>query len=376
MTESSTGTTRQDTAGPERGRVLLSVRDLAISFDNEGGSVEAIRGLGFDLHEGEVVAIVGESGSGKSVTARAILGLMARNQRITAGSIEFSHRSDDGTVTTKDIAAMPESAIRREICGRRIAMVFQDALTCLDPTMSVGKQVMEGIQEHFGLGRREARARAVELLGEVGIDDPERRFKQYPHQLSGGMCQRVNIAIALSCNPDVLICDEPTTALDVTIQLRILELLKRLQADRGLSVIFITHDLGVVATVADHVSVMYAGRIIEQGTAEQVFYDPRHPYTWGLLSAMPDLTTDSPELFAIPGSPASLVNRAPGDPFAPRNPFALEIDFVEEPPLFDVGGGHRVASWLCHPSAPPVEMPAPLRAKIDAMLAPSEGPTP
>jgi oligopeptide transport system ATP-binding protein len=366
--------TTSSTSDGTRGRVLLSVRDLAISFENEGGTIEAIRGLGFDLHEGEVVAIVGESGSGKSVTARAILGLMARNQRITGGSIDFSQWSEDGSVTTKDIAAMPESAIRREICGRRIAMVFQDALTCLDPTMSVGKQVMEGIQEHFGLGRREARARAVELLAEVGIDEPERRFKQYPHQLSGGMCQRVNIAIALSCNPDVLICDEPTTALDVTIQLRILELLKRLQADRGLSVIFITHDLGVVATVADHVSVMYAGRIVEQGTAEQVFYDPRHPYTWGLLSAMPDLTTDSPELFAIPGSPASLATRGPGDPFAPRNPFALEIDFVEEPPLFDVGDEHRVASWLCHPSAPPVEMPAPLRAKIDAMLAPSEGP--
>ncbi|TCL82268.1 MULTISPECIES: ABC transporter ATP-binding protein [unclassified Rathayibacter] len=371
---STSVTTSGSTAAGERARrPLLSVRDLAISFENDDGAVEAIRGLSFDLHAGEVVAIVGESGSGKSVTARAILGLMGPSQRITGGSIEFSRIAEDGSAVVSDIAAMSERAIRREICGRRIAMVFQDALTCLDPTMSVGKQVMEGIQEHFGLGRRDARARAIELLAEVGIDQPERRFKQFPHQLSGGMCQRVNIAIALSCNPDVLICDEPTTALDVTIQLRILELLKRLQADRGLSVIFITHDLGVVATVADHVNVMYAGRIIEQGTAEEVFYDPRHPYTWGLLSAMPDLTTDSPELFAIPGSPASLVNRPAGDPFAQRNPFALEIDFVQEPPLFDVGGGHRVASWLCHPDAPPVEMPAPLRAKIDAMLALSEG---
>jgi oligopeptide transport system ATP-binding protein len=354
-------------------RRVLSVRDLAISFENDTGTVEAIRGLSLDLFEGEVVAIVGESGSGKSVTARAILGLMGPNQRITGGSIEFIRQDADGDVSVSDIARMTERQIRREICGRRIAMVFQDALTCLDPTMTVGKQVMEGIQEHFGLDRRAAKARAIELLAEVGIDQPERRFKQYPHQLSGGMCQRVNIAIALSCNPEVLICDEPTTALDVTIQLRILELLKRLQAERGLSVIFITHDLGVVATVADHVNVMYAGRIIEQGTAEQVFYDPRHPYTWGLLSAMPDLTTDSPELFAIPGSPASLVNRTSGDPFAQRNPFALEIDFVEEPPLFEVGDGHRVASWLCHPDAPVVEMPTPLRSKIDAMLAASEG---
>jgi oligopeptide transport system ATP-binding protein len=368
----STSSTTEDGAR----RPLLSVRDLAISFEGDGGAVEAIRGLSFDLHAGEVVAIVGESGSGKSVTARAVLGLMGPDQRITGGSIELSTVDEHGAVVVHDIARMGERAIRREISGRRIAMVFQDALTCLDPTMSVGKQVMEGIRQHFGLDRRAARARAVELLAEVGIDQPERRFGQFPHQLSGGMCQRVNIAIALSCNPDVLICDEPTTALDVTIQLRILELLQRLQADRGLSVIFITHDLGVVATVADHVNVMYAGRIVEQGTAEEVFYDPRHPYTWGLLSAMPDLTTDSPELFAIPGSPASLVNRTPGDPFAPRNPFALEVDLEREPPLFDVGGGHRVASWLCHPAAPAVEMPAPLRTKIDAMLARSEGPLP
>lgn len=367
-----TVTANETTAGGRTRRRVLSVRDLAIEFQGDT-AITAIRGASFDLYEGEVVAIVGESGSGKSVTARAILGLMASNQRITAGSIEITRYGDDGTPVTRDIAQMSERQIRREICGRRVAMVFQDALTCLDPTMTVGKQVMEGMQEHFGLDRRAARARAVELLAEVGIDQPERRFKQYPHQLSGGMCQRVNIAIALSCNPDILICDEPTTALDVTIQLRILELLTRLQAERGLSVIFITHDLGVVATVADHVNVMYAGRIIEQGTAEQVFYDPRHPYTWGLLSAMPDLATDASELFAIPGSPASLANLPEGDPFAARNPFALEIDLVREPPLFDVGEGHRVASWLAHPDAPDVDMPAPLRHKIDAMLALHEG---
>jgi len=344
---------------------VLSVRDLAITFHHDGRDVEAIRGISFEVNAGEVVALVGESGSGKSVTARTLMGLGARGQRISAGSVELT--GPDGTL---DLTALSPAQLQRQVNGKRIAMVFQDALTCLDPTMSVGRQIAEGLRAHYPLSRAQAKARAIELLTEVGIDDPQRRYRQYPHQLSGGMCQRVNIAIALACEPDVLICDEPTTALDVTIQLRILDLLARLQAERGLAVVFITHDLGVVARIADRVNVMYAGRIVEQGSVDQVFYEPRHPYTWGLLSAMPDLAPDGasePELYTIPGSPASLIDRPAGDAFAVRNEFALEIDFEQEPPYFEVSPGHRVASWLCHPQAPAVQMPTALRRKIDAM---------
>ncbi|WP_442906431.1 ABC transporter ATP-binding protein [Kineococcus sp. NBC_00420] len=341
---------------------VLSVKDLSITFSHDHREVEAIRKISFDVHAGEVVALVGESGSGKSVTARALLGLGARGQRISGGSVELT--GPDGTI---DLTTMTPRQLRQQVNGKRIAMVFQDALTCLDPTMTVGKQVAEGLREHYGMSRAAARVRSIELLTEVGIDDPGRRYGQYPHQLSGGMCQRVNIAIALACEPDVLICDEPTTALDVTIQLRILDLLARLQAERGLAVVFITHDLGVVARIAHHVNVMYAGRIVEQGSVDQVFYSPRHPYTWGLMSAMPDIESTEPELYAIPGSPASLVDRPTGDAFAPRNEFALEIDFETEPPYFEAEPGHRVASWLCHPQAPAVSMPQALQRKIKAM---------
>ncbi|MBT0773516.1 ABC transporter ATP-binding protein [Kineosporia sp. J2-2] len=341
---------------------VLSVKDLAITFTHDRRDVEAIRGISFEVNAGEVVALVGESGSGKSVTARALMGLGARGQRISGGSIELT--GPDGSL---DLTTRSPRELQRQVNGKRIAMVFQDALTCLDPTMAVGRQIAEGLRAHYRMSRAQARARAVELLTEVGIDDPERRYRQYPHQLSGGMCQRVNIAIALACEPDVLICDEPTTALDVTIQLRILDLLARLQAERGLAVVFITHDLGVVARIADRVNVMYAGRIVEQGSVEAVFYDPRHPYTWGLLSAMPSLGSDEGPLHTIPGSPASLIDRPAGDAFAPRNEFALELDHEQEPPYFEVSPGHRVASWLCHPQAPTVEMPKALRAKIDSM---------
>jgi oligopeptide transport system ATP-binding protein len=344
------------------GDVVMSVRDLRVSFVGEH-AVEAIRGVSFDLERGRTTALVGESGCGKSVTARALLGVMGPQQRITGGSILLTGDGPGGRETV-DLATLDERRRRADFCGRRVAMVFQDALNCLDPTMSVGRQIMEGLRRHLGLSRADARRRAVELLDEVGIDQPERRFRQYPHQLSGGMCQRVTIAIALSCDPDVLICDEPTTALDVTIQLRILDLIRRLQERRGLSVLFITHDLGVVAAVADTVNVMYAGRVVEQGSAEDVFYRPRHPYTWGLLSAMPDLGTAGAQLDAIPGSPPDLAALPPGDPFAPRNPYALAIDLEEEPPMFDLGDGHRVASWLCHPDAPEVEMPGALRSRI------------
>ena len=251
-------------------------------------------------------------------------------------------------------------------------MVFQDPMTSLDPTMTIGKQITEGMLLHENITREEAKTRALHLLEEVGIENPEKRFKQYPHQLSGGMRQRVVIAIALACNPDILICDEPTTALDVTIQAKILEVIKKLQQEHNISVIYITHDLGVVAKVADYVDVMYAGRIIEKGNINEVFYDPRHPYTWGLLASMPDTDTDSTRLFAIPGTPPNLLEEIVGDAFAPRNPYALAIDYKAEPPMFNVGGQHRVASWLCDPRAPKVELPEQLRDRLAKMKAEAE----
>ncbi|MCD7735548.1 MAG: ABC transporter ATP-binding protein, partial [Lachnospiraceae bacterium] len=247
--------------------------------------VHAIRGVNLDLMKGETVAIVGESGSGKSVTMKAAMGILASNATVNSGSIEFTYHHADGTKETVDILQKDKKWIRKHINGKRIAMVFQDPMTSLDPTMPIGKQIMEGMIWHFKTPKKEAWDRAVDLLKEVGIEDAEKRMKNYPHQLSGGMRQRVVIAIALACNPDLLICDEPTTALDVTIQAKIVELIKRVQKERGISVIYITHDLGVVAKVADYVNVMYAGKIVEKGTINEIFYDPRHPYTWGLLSA-------------------------------------------------------------------------------------------
>ena len=254
--------------------------------------------------------------------------------------------------------------IRRHINGKRIAMVFQDPMTSLDPTMTIGKQIMEGMIWHFKTPKKEAWKKAVELLKEVGIEDAEKRMKNYPHQLSGGMRQRVVIAIALACNPDLLICDEPTTALDVTIQAKIIELIRRVQRERGISVIYITHDLGVVAKVADYVNVMYAGKIVEKGTINEIFYDAKHPYTWGLLSAMPDLDTADERLYTIPGSPPNLLNEKQGDAFAPRNRFALEVDEKADPPMFQISETHYAATWLLDPRAPKVEMPKELKERL------------
>lgn len=346
---------------------ILSIRDLGISFETSSGSVNAIRGVRLDLFRGETIAIVGESGSGKSVTVKAIMGILSSNGKINRGSIEFTYENEAGESQTVDLTKMTKKEIRYNICGKKIAMVFQDPMTSLNPTMTIGKQIMEGMLEHEKISKKEAREKTLELLELVGIENPSQRIKQYPHQLSGGMRQRVVIAIALACDPDILICDEPTTALDVTIQAKILELIKEIQLERNLSVIYITHDLGVVAKVADYVAVMYAGKIIEKGNINEVFYDPRHPYTWGLLSSMPDVSTDDDRLFAIPGSPPNLLEKVQGDAFAPRNPFALNIDFEEEPPQFDVGGQHRVSTWLCHEMAPKVEMPEQLQLRIKKM---------
>ncbi|MEG2306962.1 MAG: ABC transporter ATP-binding protein [Erysipelotrichaceae bacterium] len=350
--------------GKER---VLSIRDLAISFKTENGTVNAIRGIRFDLFKGETVAIVGESGSGKSVTTKAIMGILSNNGKIEAGSIDFTYHRGEETVNV-DLTQLSKKEMREHILGRRIAMVFQDPMTSLNPTMSIGEQVMEGMIHHFKTPRKQAHDKALELLQLVGIDEAEKRMKNYPHQLSGGMRQRVVIAIALACEPEVLICDEPTTALDVTIQAKILELIKEIQKKKNISVIYITHDLGVVAQVADYVAVMYAGKIVEKGDVNEIFYHPLHPYTWGLLSSMPDIDTVNEELYTIPGTPPNLLYPIVGDAFAPRNAFALQIDFKEEPPMFNVGGKHRVASWLLHPDAPKVEMPHALKVRLDHML--------
>ena len=351
----------------EEKKVLLSVQDLVVKFKVRGRSLTAIRGISLDIYDGESIAIVGESGSGKSVTVKAAMGILAKNGTVDSGSIEFTYHHDDGSKETVDILKMKKNDIRRHINGKRIAMIFQDPMTSLDPTMPIGKQIMEGMIWHYKTPKAEAYKKAVELLKEVGITDAEERMKNYPHQLSGGMRQRVVIAIALACDPELLICDEPTTALDVTIQAKILELIQRIQKERNISVIYITHDLGVVAKVADFVNVMYAGRIVETGTIDEIYYEPAHPYTWGLLSAMPDLDTDDDRLYTIPGSPPNLLHPVPGDAFAPRNVYALNIDDRAEPPMFKLSDTHYAATWLLDPRAPKVEMPPELKARIQRM---------
>lgn len=347
---------------------VLSIRDLSISFKTGNGVVNAIRGVRLDLFRGETIAIVGESGSGKSVTVKAIMGILSGNGFVNEGSIIFNYKDEKNEDISCDILTLTGKEMQKRINGKHIAMIFQDPMTSLNPTMTIGKQIMEGMMYHYKVPKKEAYQKALNLLEEVGITDPEKRMKNYPHQLSGGMRQRVVIAIALACDPDVLICDEPTTALDVTIQAKILELIKEIQVRKNISVIYITHDLGVVAKVADYVAVMYAGKIVEKGSVEEVFYDPRHPYTWGLLSSMPDINTNDEVLYTIPGTPPNLLNKVEGDAFAARNQYALNIDFRLEPPMFNVGGKHRVSSWLLHEDAPKVEMPASLKKRIENML--------
>ena len=349
---------------------VLALRNLRVSFKTANGLVHAVRGVSLDVRRGQTVAIVGESGSGKSVTVKQIMGIRSYNEVVEGGSIDFTYTDDKGERTTVDIMKMSTKDLSRKLLGRHIAMVFQDPMTSLDPTMTIGRQLTEGIIHHNRISSDDAYKRAVELLDRVGITEPEARMKAYPHQLSGGMRQRVVIAIALSNNPDLLVCDEPTTALDVTIQARILQLIRDLQSDLGISCVFITHNFGVVAKVADFVNVMYAGKVVESGTTNDIFFDPRHPYTWGLLSSMPSLGHDRGErLFSIKGNPPNMLNEIRGDAFAPRNPYALDIDFEKEPPAFYVNDHHWAATWLLDPRAPKVEMPDSLRARINAMLA-------
>ena len=345
----------------------LSIKNLSISFQTSAGEVNVIRGVDLSLYKGETLAIVGESGSGKSVTAKAVMGILSNNETINNGTIQFIYHGE-GEVVHQDLLKLSKKEMRKRINGKRIAMVFQDPMTSLNPTMTIGTQIMEGMIYHYKKPKKEAYTEAVKLLELVGIADPEKRMRNYPHQLSGGMRQRVVIAIALSCNPELLICDEPTTALDVTIQAKILELIKDIQLKRGISVIYITHDLGVVAKIADYVAVMYAGKIVEKGTTDEIFYDPKHPYTWGLLSSMPDLSTKEDKLYTIPGSPPNLLHQVQGDSFAPRNIYAMNIDYKKDPPMFKVSDTHYAATWLLHENAPKIEMPPQLRLRIDTML--------
>ena len=332
---------------------LLEVKDLKVSFRTEDGIVRAVDGISFTVHEGEVVGIVGESGSGKSVTMMSVMRLITDPNAIYEGEVIYKGRN---------LMALSREAMRG-VRGQEIAMIFQDPMTSLNPVYTVGWQIEEQLNEHNDLQKGQARRRVIELLDQVGIPKPEERIDDYPHQFSGGMRQRVMIALALSCNPDLLIADEPTTALDVTIQAQILELIKRLKRDFGSAVALITHDLGVVADIADRILVMYAGRIVEEGDKEQIFYDPQHPYTWGLLGSIARLDRPKAQrLTAIDGQPPSLIHRPQGCNFRPRCPHAFDRCRAEDPALTEkVGGGHLDA---CHLSVDDK------RAKRDATINP------
>ena len=334
---------------------ILSARNLHICFNLRGRALHAIRGIDLDIYKGEVLAIVGESGSGKSVFTKSFMGLLDANGSITEGTIDY-FGADDGQPLR--LSALKKEKDWLKVRGREIAMIMQDPMTSLNPLKTIGDQIAEAVQLHQHLKGKAAREKAVEYLRDVGIPDPEIRARQYPHEFSGGMRQRVVIAIAVACNPQILICDEPTTALDVTIQAQILELLKEMRVKYNLTIVLITHDLGVVANIADRVAVMYAGDIVEIGTADEIYYDPRHPYTWALLSSMPQMGVKGEDLFNIQGTPPNLFAEIRGDAFAPRNPQALKIDFVKRPPYFEVSSTHRAKTWLLDPRAPKVDPPA------------------
>ena len=316
--------------------VVLAVRDLTVTFPSDAGPVQAVRGVSYDLRSGEVLGIVGESGSGKSVSSMAVMGLLPKTARI-AGSVRFKDRELLG-LTEKQMT---------DVRGKKIAMIFQDPMTSLNPVYKIGWQLSEAVLAHHDVSKEVARKRAVELLEIVGIPSPDKRIDQYPHEFSGGMRQRVVIAIAMANNPDVIIADEPTTALDVTVQAQVLEALQAARATTGAALVLITHDLGVIAGHADRISVMYAGKLVETGTTEDVFYRPRMPYTLGLLGSLPRLDQQERQrLTPIKGSPPSLLNLPPGCPFTPRCPLAEEICDREEPELLPVeGSGHSAA---CH----------------------------
>ena len=380
-------TDKEDDMAEER-RIVLSAKDVEVKFRVRENYLTAIRNVSLDLYEGETFAIVGESGSGKSVFTKTFTGMLESNGRVTNGSIMFYGRDLPQSQTDKDKKDAEEKPDTDEapqgidlvtlkkdkdwegIRGAKIATVFQDPMTSLNPIKTIGSQIVEVIEKHQKVSKQEAKAQAIEMMSKVGIPNAADRFDEYPFQYSGGMRQRIVIAIALSCHPEILICDEPTTALDVTIQAQIIKLIKDLQKELGFTTVYITHDLGVVAKVADRVGVMYGGQIIEYGTVEEIFYDPKHPYTWALLSALPQLGVKGEDLYYITGTPPSLFNKIIGDSFAPRNPKALKIDFVKEPPFFRVSDTHYAKTWLLDPRAPELEKPEiiqDLHAKIENM---------
>ena len=327
---------------------VLEVKNLSVGFLSHARKVHIIRDVSIDVIEGETLAIVGESGSGKSVFTKTFTGMLDANGYIEGGSIMFHGQ---------DLAKLTKPEQWQGIRGKKIATIFQDPMTSLNPLFSIGFQISEVLMLHHGLSKKDAKDEAIKLLKKVNIPDAEKRYDDYPFQYSGGMRQRVVIAIALACRPEILICDEPTTALDVTVQAQIIALIKELQKEYKWTTIFITHDLGVVANVADRVAVMYGGQIVEYGTAEDVFYEPAHPYTWALLSSLPQLGSKNEPLTYIKGNPPSFVSEIVGDAFAIRNDYALRIDFLQEPPMYKISDTHFAKTWLLDPHAPKVEKP-------------------
>ena len=334
---------------------LLKIENLSVGIKSPAGKVQAVRDVSFDLYPGEVLAIVGESGCGKSMLCKTIMKLLPRSARIEGGKI---------WVNGVDITDYSDKDMRR-LRGKLFSMIFQDPMTALNPTIPIGKQIAEAILVHEPkLSKEAVYNRVIELMELVGIKQPHERYKLYPYNFSGGMRQRSVMAIALAANPRILLADEPTTALDVTIQAQILDLLKEIQVKLGTATILVSHDLGVVARCADRVAIMYAGKIVEIGTAEEVYYDPRHPYTWGLMQSLPALNKGAKELKTIPGMPPTLIDPPVGDAFACRNEYALQIDYREQPPMFQITDTHYAATWLLDPRAPKVESPMGGKANV------------
>lgn len=327
---------------------LLEIKNLSVSFDSAAGEVQAVRDVSFSLNKGEVLAIVGESGCGKSVLCKSIMKLLPASARIKNGNI---------LLHGQDITNYKENEMQK-IRGRVFSMIFQDPMTSLNPTIKIGQQIAEAVLVHNrSMPKEQVYQKVIELMELVGIERPHERYHLYPYNFSGGMRQRSVMAIALAADPDILFADEPTTALDVTIQAQILDLLREIQEKLGTATILVSHDLGVVARAADRVAVMYAGKIVEIGTAEEVYYDPRHPYTWGLMRSLPAFSRGKEALYTIPGMPPTLIDPPQGDAYASRNEYALNIDYEEAPPMFKITDTHYVATWLLDERAPKIIPP-------------------